>query len=305
MARWSVSAVWPSTGPATPKPPTGSCVPRTCSSRRTRRSSCERSVYSAVVNDRTTIGCGRVARGSKSPSSVLVPPTSPARIMLTSILISFIVMPVRPAVDQSERGGRLPSPSPDQSSPTTRRSARRFYRKTQLARPARCARARRASRRRDGRRGQRRTTMLVVGAEGFGPSAEKSNKLRRAEELNAQLADADRDRLGRAVLPAGWCADAGNVEAAVLGDARSARALPVAARGSPALSREVRRHQARRCGPTPTRSSRSPDVAVIKQANDEIDRGRIVSERRARAAGRRARGSWRSISGSTPRRRRS
>jgi tetratricopeptide (TPR) repeat protein len=29
-----------------------------------------------------------------------------------------------------------------------------------------------------------KTTMLVVGAEGFGPSAEKSNKLRRAEELN-------------------------------------------------------------------------------------------------------------------------
>lgn len=28
--------------------------------------------------------------------------------------------------------------------------------------------------------------MLVVGAEGFGPSAEKSHKLRRAEELNAQ-----------------------------------------------------------------------------------------------------------------------
>ena len=32
-----------------------------------------------------------------------------------------------------------------------------------------------------------RTTMLVIGAEGFGPSAEKSNKLRRAEELNEQL----------------------------------------------------------------------------------------------------------------------
>ena len=34
-----------------------------------------------------------------------------------------------------------------------------------------------------------RTTMLVIGAEGFGPTAErdKSNKLKRAEELNAQL----------------------------------------------------------------------------------------------------------------------
>jgi len=28
--------------------------------------------------------------------------------------------------------------------------------------------------------------MVVIGAEGFGQSAEKSNKLRRAEELNAQ-----------------------------------------------------------------------------------------------------------------------
>ena len=33
-----------------------------------------------------------------------------------------------------------------------------------------------------------RTTLLVIGAEGFGPSAEKSNKVRRAEELNTQLA---------------------------------------------------------------------------------------------------------------------
>ena len=33
-----------------------------------------------------------------------------------------------------------------------------------------------------------KTTMLVIGAEGFGPSAEKSQKLRRAEELNNQAA---------------------------------------------------------------------------------------------------------------------
>jgi tetratricopeptide (TPR) repeat protein len=32
-----------------------------------------------------------------------------------------------------------------------------------------------------------KTTLLVIGGEGFGPSAEKSNKLRRAEELNIQL----------------------------------------------------------------------------------------------------------------------
>ncbi|MGE0704545.1 MAG: tetratricopeptide repeat protein [Vicinamibacterales bacterium] len=34
-----------------------------------------------------------------------------------------------------------------------------------------------------------KTTMLVVGAEGFAGTGEKSNKLRRAEELNAQSAD--------------------------------------------------------------------------------------------------------------------
>ena len=34
-----------------------------------------------------------------------------------------------------------------------------------------------------------RTTMLVIGGEGFGPATEeKSNKLKRAEELNAQAA---------------------------------------------------------------------------------------------------------------------
>ena len=32
-----------------------------------------------------------------------------------------------------------------------------------------------------------KTTILVIGAEGFGPGSDKSNKLRRAEELNAQL----------------------------------------------------------------------------------------------------------------------
>ena len=31
-----------------------------------------------------------------------------------------------------------------------------------------------------------KTTMLVIGAEGFGPEREKSNKLKRAEEINAQ-----------------------------------------------------------------------------------------------------------------------
>ena len=35
-----------------------------------------------------------------------------------------------------------------------------------------------------------KTTMLVVGAEGFGPSGEKSNKLLRAEDVNAQIPQA-------------------------------------------------------------------------------------------------------------------
>jgi tetratricopeptide (TPR) repeat protein len=41
-----------------------------------------------------------------------------------------------------------------------------------------------------------RTTMLVIGAEGFGPSSEeKSNKLKRAEELNAQAGAAQAIRI--------------------------------------------------------------------------------------------------------------
>ena len=48
-----------------------------------------------------------------------------------------------------------------------------------------------------------------------------------------------------------------------------------------------------------------PDLAAIKQANDELEPGRLVPQRRPRRCWRRGRGSWRSISGSTPRRRRS
>ena len=44
-------------------------------------------------------------------------------------------------------------------------------------------------------------------------------------------------------------------------------------RRSSAVSGEVRRHSARCCGPTPTRSSRFADVAAIKQANDELAGG--------------------------------
>ena len=43
--------------------------------------------------------------------------------------------------------------------------------------------------------------------------------------------------------------------------------------------------QAGRCAPTPTRSSRFPTCAVIKQANDELERRRVVPERRAHADG--------------------
>ena len=94
-----------------------------------------------------------------------------------------------------------------------------------------------------------KTTMLVVGAEGFEGSGraaiQASNKLKRAEELKAGGApDSDRPR-GR-VLPAGWRADGADAAAAVSLDPRSAGALPAASRGSLALSGEVRRDPAGR-----------------------------------------------------------
>ena len=63
-----------------------------------------------------------------------------------------------------------------------RGTARRFYRKTQLARPQGRARARRAPGRRDGRtRSPRRTTMLVVGSDRF------VARRRRADAWRARL----------------------------------------------------------------------------------------------------------------------
>ena len=73
-----------------------------------------------------------------------------------------------------------------------------------------------------------RTTMLVVGAEGFRlrPGGDQtSNKLKRAEELNAGGAPRSDRHRGR-VLPARRRADGADAEAAVPLDARSARALP-------------------------------------------------------------------------------
>ena len=94
----------------------------------------------------------------------------------------------------------MPSPSPDSSARATRGTARRFYRKTQFARPQGRARARRPPRRRHRRRSQREDDdaggrrgriRSGAGADEATRVRDKSNKLKRAEELNAQPASAD------------------------------------------------------------------------------------------------------------------
>jgi tetratricopeptide (TPR) repeat protein len=79
----------------------------------------------------------------------------------------------------------LPSPAPDQHQPLTGQLVVFTGKLSSLARRE----ARELVVRLGGTTADEvnsKTTMLVIGAEGFGPSAEKSNKLRRAEELNAQ-----------------------------------------------------------------------------------------------------------------------
>src|SRR5215467_3665861 len=84
-------------------------------------------------------------------------------------------------------GGRLPSPAPDQHQPLAGQLVVFTGKLSSLARrEARALVVRLGGTTAD--EVNSKTTMLVVGAEGFGQSADKSNKLRRAEELNAQLA---------------------------------------------------------------------------------------------------------------------
>jgi tetratricopeptide (TPR) repeat protein len=128
-----------------------------------------------------------------------------------------------------------------------------------------------------------KTTMLVVGAEGFGGGAEdesgpegrtveKSNKLRRAEELNAQL-----DRRIEILSEAEFCGLAGMPTPDALKRQYHAQ------RDLLARYRALREDHLRylvKCGivgPVLRTNADTffafPDLAPIKQANDELGRG--------------------------------
>ena len=160
-------------------------------------------------------------------------------------------------------GGRLPAPSPELPGPSTLAGQLVVFTGKLSSLGRRDARALVA------RLGgvtaddvNARTTMLVVGAEGFGPSPEpdasialrpdsasiakpdtafigsKSNKLKRAEELNA-------DGMSIRIIPEDeFCRLAGVPTVKTLRqhtiDARSAGALSPSSRRPPAVSREVR-----------------------------------------------------------------
>ena len=247
------SAVSPITGPATPKQAADqSGVPRTRSSAANASIIVRRSGELERRERATTIGRGRAPCGSNSPSSVLVPPMSPARIMcdsrsLTSSTSSCLLhLCVRFPLARRQRGGVCPSPSPDQSRQPLAGQLVVFTGKlSSLGRQGRARARRRGSAATTADDVNARTTMLVVGAEGFRPAARAtSNKLRRAEELNAQPA-----RPIEIITEEQFCRLAGvptprTLKQQYSRDARSARALSLAARGSPALSGEMRRHQA-------------------------------------------------------------
>jgi tetratricopeptide (TPR) repeat protein len=118
-----------------------------------------------------------------------------------------------------------------------------------------------------------KTTMLVIGAEGFGPSAEKSNKLRRAEELNAQLPQPI-----EIISEEQFCRLAG------VPTPDTVKRQYSAMRDLLARYRLLREDQLRylvKCGlikPVLRTNADTffafADVAVIKQANDELTEGR-------------------------------
>jgi tetratricopeptide (TPR) repeat protein len=117
-----------------------------------------------------------------------------------------------------------------------------------------------------------KTTMLVVGAEGFGPTTEASHKLRRAEELNAQRAASV-----QIVNEDDFCHLAGVPSAGAI--KRQYHAL----RDLLARYRALREDQTRyliKCGLIrPVLRTNADlffsfaDVSVIKQANDDLADG--------------------------------
>ena len=120
-----------------------------------------------------------------------------------------------------------------------------------------------------------RTTMLVIGGEGFGPATEeKSNKLKRAEELNAQAAP---ERAIRILAEEEFCRLAGvpSVDA-LKRQYHAMRDLLVRYR---ALREDHLRYLVK-CGILrPVHRTNAdmffafPDLPIIKQANDGLDQG--------------------------------
>jgi tetratricopeptide (TPR) repeat protein len=117
-----------------------------------------------------------------------------------------------------------------------------------------------------------RTTVVVIGAEGFGQSGEKSNKLRRAEELNAQ-----RQQPIEIITEEQFCRLAG------VPTPDTVKRQYSAMRDLLARYRLLREDQIRylvKCGLIkPALKTNADtffafaDVAVIKQANDELTEG--------------------------------
>jgi len=120
-----------------------------------------------------------------------------------------------------------------------------------------------------------RTTMLVIGGEGFGPATEeKSNKLKRAEDLNAQAAPGHAIRI---LAEEDFCRLAGVQTAhALKRQYHAMRDLLVRYR---ALREDHLRYLVK-CGilrPVHRTNADTffafPDLPIIKQANDGLDQG--------------------------------
>jgi tetratricopeptide (TPR) repeat protein len=120
-----------------------------------------------------------------------------------------------------------------------------------------------------------RTTMLVIGGEGFGPATEeKSNKLKRAEELNAQSGPAPAIRI---LTEEDFCRLAGvQTVHALKRQYHAMRDLLVRYRAL----REDHLRYLMKCGilrPVHRTNADTffafPDLPIIKQANDGLDQG--------------------------------
>ena len=178
---------------------------------------------------------------------------------------------------------RVVSRSRDSSSSSPENSARSAARTRARSSRARRRHRRRCQREDDDARGRRRRD------SGDAPIASKSNKLKRAEELNAQARR--RSRSHRRGSSAGW--PACRRREALKRQYHAMRDLlaryRVAARGSPAVSGEVRRHPA---GAADQRRHvlRVPGSGGHQAGQRRAGAGRVVPQRRAQRCWRRAQG---------------